>query len=820
MKHILTLALSLFIGATLQAQVHSAKDTSWKTVYRASATRVNDVVHTKLEVKFDYDKSYVHGKVWLTLQPHFYATDSLMLDAKGMDIHQVAISVDGTLKDLKYDYTDKNLLHIQLDKIYTKGEKYTVYIAYTAKPDEFEGRDKKTVAGAKGLYFINPKGKDKNKPTQIWTQGETEHTSVWCPTIDKPNQKTTQEIYLTVPDKYITLSNGLLINQTKNTDGTRTDYWKMDLPHAPYLMFIGVGEYAIIKDSYKNKEVSYYVEKPYESVARNIFGKTPEMITCFSTLTGVDYPWPKYNQMVSRDFIAGAQENTTATLHNESAQQNARQLVDGNHWEDVISHELFHHWFGDLVTCESWSNITVNESFATYGEVLWREYKYGKESADEHRYEDLQTYLASKSEDKDLVRFYYEDKDDVFDRVSYPKGGCILNMLRTVVGDSAFFKSLHLYLTSNKFKSAEAHQLRLAFEEITGQDLNWFFNQWYYGSGHPILDIAYDYDNSIKMVNVHIKQTQQTGKTFKLPFAIDVHDANTVKRYNVMMDKAEQTFSFPASPQYNWVSVDADKYLVCEKTDHQKTANYIYQYTHAKNYIDRKEAMDYFGEHISKLEVRNILPKAIQDKYYKLRIQALNIFEDAKNITAQEEKLIYQIAQKDPYRLVQASAIDVLDILNKNQYKKFLIAATQDSSYSVAGAALQALSTIDKIAAKTIADKLKNDTKGRLNEAIDIIDIINKTDSDFDIIAKDYESKKPQEKFTKTKQFIYYLSVVKNTEKLKKGIDMLIQFRDMIAPYYPPIKEFIKTKLNLLIKLKTKNGGNIKEQMDYIKSKI
>lgn len=820
MRYILVLTLSLFISASLQAQAHSEKDTSWKTTYRASATRVNNLVHTKLEVRFDYDKSYMYGKVWLTLQPHFYATDSLTLDAKGMDIHRVALSVEGMLKDLKYTYTNNSLLHIQLDKTYTKNEKYIVYVDYTAKPNELNAKGSSAIKDAKGLYFINPKGEDKNKPTQIWTQGETEATSAWCPTIDKPNQKTTQEIYMTVPDKYITLSNGALINQTKNVDGTRTDYWKMDLPHTPYLMFMGVGEYAIIKDTYKNKEVSYYVEEEYAPVARNIFGKTPEMIDCFATLTGVDFAWNKYAQIVGRDYVSGAMENTTATLHQESAQQNARQLVDENQWEDVISHELFHQWFGDLVTCESWSNITVNESFATYGEVLWREYKYGKESADEHRYEDLQNYLASKSENKDLVRFYYADKEDVFDRVSYPKGGCILNMLRTVVGDSAFFKSLHLYLTNNKFKSAEAHQLRLAFEEITGQDLNWFFNQWYYGNGHPILDISYSYDNSSNMINVHIKQTQQIEKIFKLPFAIDVHDANTIKRYNVVMDKAEQTFSFSASPQYSWVSVDADKYLVCEKIDHQKTANYIYQYTHAKNYIDRKEAMDYFSMHVNELEVRNILSKAIQDKYYKLRIQALNIFEDVKNITPQEEKLVYQIAQKDPYRLVQASAIDVLGTLNKKQYKNFLAAATQDSSYNVAGAALEALSGIDKATAKTIAGKVKNDTKGRLSEATDIIDVITKTDDDFNAIATDYESKKPQEKFAKTKQFTYYLSVVKSTEKLKKGVDLLIQFRDRIAPYYPPIKEFIEAKLNLLIKLKAKNGTDVTEQMDYIKSKL
>ena len=132
------------------------------------------------------------------------------------------------------------------------------------------------------MYFINPRGEEKDKPTQIWTQGETEHNSVWFPTIDKPNQKTTEEITMTVPDKYVTLSNGLLISQKKNADGTRTDTWKMDLPHAPYLFFMGVGEYSIIKDNYKGKEVDYYVEKEYAPVARRIFGHTPEMIGFYS----------------------------------------------------------------------------------------------------------------------------------------------------------------------------------------------------------------------------------------------------------------------------------------------------------------------------------------------------------------------------------------------------------------------------------------------------------------------------------------------------------------------------------------------------------
>ncbi|HJY23944.1 MAG TPA: M1 family metallopeptidase, partial [Hanamia sp.] len=338
-------------------------------------------------------------------------------------------------------------------------------------------------------------------------------------TIDKPGQKTTQEITTTVPSKYVTLSNGLLTSQKKNADGTRTDTWKMNLPNSPYLFFMGVGDYTIVKDYYKKMSVDYYVEKEYAPVAKRIFGETPAMIGFFEKITGVPYAWPKYDQIVGRDYVSGAMENTTATLHQESAYQNARQLVDGNAWESVIAHELFHHWFGDLVTAESWSNITLNESFANYSQYLWDEYRHGKDAADENAFTEMQGYLMSGSNDKDLVRFHYKDKEDVFDAVSYNKGGRILNMLRNYVGDSAFFKSLNKYLTTYKFKSAEAQQLRLVFEDITGKDLNWFWNQWYYGSGQPDLDISYDYNEG--KARVIVQQQQKGGNVFKLPIAID-----------------------------------------------------------------------------------------------------------------------------------------------------------------------------------------------------------------------------------------------------------------------------------------------------------
>ncbi|HOZ70568.1 MAG TPA: M1 family peptidase, partial [Chitinophagaceae bacterium] len=310
MKKVLLSVLFLLAGITMMAQPKPPADTAWKKEYRETATRINNLVHTKLEVKPDFSKSWLYGKAWITLKPHFYATDSLTLDAKGMEFKKITLLKGTKQLPLKYTYNDWQL-KIQLDKTYKASESYTVYIEYTAKPDEFEEKYAKgAMLGIKGMYFINPKGEDKNKPTQIWTQGETESSSAWFPTIDKTQQKTTQELTVTVDNKYVTLSNGKLMSQKKNADGTRSDYWKMDLPHSPYLFFLGVGDYAVIKDSWRGKEVNYYVEKEYASVAKKIFGNTPEMMSFFSKITGVDFPWIKYSQITGRDYVAGAMENT------------------------------------------------------------------------------------------------------------------------------------------------------------------------------------------------------------------------------------------------------------------------------------------------------------------------------------------------------------------------------------------------------------------------------------------------------------------------------------------------------------------------------
>ncbi|RXK57386.1 M1 family peptidase [Lacibacter luteus] len=817
------LTLSLTTGF---AQTEEKADTSWKQEYRATPEKKHALIHTKLEANFDIPNSQLKGNVWLTLKPHFYPSNTLVLDAKGMQIEYVALQKGATRTKLTYDY-DGLLLNIKLDKTYKNNESYTVYIQYLAKPSEFKSKGSAAITDARGMYFINPKGEEKGKPTQIWTQGETEATSVWVPIIDKTNQKTTQEFYLTVPTKWVTLSNGKLISQKTNTNGTRTDYWKMDQPHSPYLFFVGAGDFAVVKDSWKGKEVNYYVDKEYASVAKKIFGLTPEMMTYFSKITGVDYPWAKYSQITGHDYVSGAMENTTATLHSDAAHQDARELVDGNNWEGTIAHELFHQWFGDYVTTESWSNLTLNESFANYSEYLWDEYKYGKDKADATNYSAMQGYLGSGSEKKDLVRYYYHDKEDMFDAVSYNKGGRILHMLRNYIGDSAFFKSINLYLTTNKYKTAEAHQLRLAFEEITGKDLNWFFNQWYFGAGHPSLDITYGYDDATKKASVIVKQTQK-DKLFQLPVAIDIYNGSSKIRHQVWVKNAVDTFSFDAATKPDLINFDGDKILLAVKKENKTLEEYIHQYKHAGLYLDRREAIDFISKKQDDAKAVAFMKEALTDKYSGLRNFTLSKLDIKKPAVVEAtEASVESIAKKDPSRITRSRAVEMLGNLKKPAYKALFTSLLNDSSYTLNAAALTALEKIDAAAALTEAKRLsKQPMKGNLVEAIASTLIKSGDESSFDEIIESYSKMGvTQAKFNLTSSLANFIGIIKNTEKVKRGVDEIVQFRNAIPEQFgvtPVIDNFLKTVIGKKETAK-KSGEDVtalQEQIDYIKSKL
>ncbi|RYE23027.1 MAG: hypothetical protein EOP51_11705, partial [Sphingobacteriales bacterium] len=476
------------------------------------------------------------------------------------------------------------------------------------------------------LYFINTDYGIPNKPAQIWTQGETEANSHWMPTIDKPNTRFTTQIELTVPDSFKTLSNGELIKQTHNGN-LRTDVWKMDKPIQAYAAMFAIGKFSVIEDKWRGKEVSYYVEQDYEPYARDMFKNTPAMIEYFSGITGVAYPWNKYNQVVVRDYVSGAMENTSASLFGEFMNQTKRELDDYGS-EDVVAHELFHQWFGDYVTAESWSNLTLNESFASYGENLWRRHKYGDASADIQCSDELEKYLQyTKRQDPPLLRFYYDDKEQMFDRVSYEKGGAILYYLHGLMGDSAFYKSMNVYLTKNALQPAEVAYWRLAIEEVTGQDWNWFFNQWYNKAGHPQLDIRYAYDDAAKQLTVTV--TQKQDSLYVLPLKAEIVKDNTIQTLDWTIKKRKEVFTYPYTNGVAPVIMpDSKHWLVGELTENKLPAQWLVQFEHSSdNVLNRKLALMNVYKQMDQQASQNIFNKALNDKSEDIREIALQLLQ-------------------------------------------------------------------------------------------------------------------------------------------------------------------------------------------------
>ena len=680
-------------------------------VYRSTVKMETDIIHTKLDVRFDWSKKHVLGKAWITAKPYFNPTDKMVLDAKGFDLLKVAM--DGSNAPLKYTYEDDKLT-INLGKSFNRTEKYTVYIEYVAKPDEAPVGGSAAITSDKGLFFINADGSEPDKPKQIWTQGETESNSKWFPTFDKPNEKMTDEIYMTVEDKYKTLSNGLMKDSKKNSDGTRTDHWVMDMPHSPYLVMMAVGEFEVETEKWRGKDIMYYVEPKYKGKGKVIFKNVPEILDFFSDRLGVEYPWQKLAHIVVRDYVSGAMENTTAIIYGEFLNGTERELIDKDYNETVVAHEMFHHWFGDLVTAESWSNLTVNESFADYSESLWLEHKYGTDAADYHRREVADGYFGQAEQNMhSLVDFRYNNREEMFDAHSYNKGGCILHMLRNYMGDDAFFEGLKKYLTDNKFKSGEAQQLRLALEEVGGEDLNWFFNQWYYKAGHPVVDVSYEYDEANKKMKMTVLQKQEAKEgvpyIFDLPFSVDIYSAagQAPKREKVRMTKRSETFTFEVLSKPVLVDFDGDRMLLVQKTDNHSEEEWMFMYNNSKRYLARAEALDALkASKNPKAQVT--IKSALNDKFWGIReeaIQSVMIKDDPSVLDK-----IAAIAQSDTRSTVRSAALSKLAASKEQKWAAtYRTVLEKEQAYPVISAAMQSLYKVDPDGATLAAKKFEND---------------------------------------------------------------------------------------------------------------
>ena len=659
-----------------------------------AATIVHDLLDTKLDVRFDWSRQWLLGTATLTLRPHFYTQNQVVLDAKGFDVKNVRLLTGIKEKNLTYSY-DKKKLTVTLDRSYSHTEPYQIRIQYVAKPNDLEVSGSAAIRQDKGLYFINPQGLDKTKPRQIWTQGETEGSSCWFPTIDRPNQRMTQEISLTVESSLKTLSNGLLVSSKKNNDGTRTDTWKQSLPHAPYLAMLAVGDFAVISESWSGKAVDYYVDPRFASTAEAIFGNTPEMLDFFSKKLGVDFPWEKYTQVAVHDFVSGAMENTTAVTFEQSLVQfTKRELIDvGYDPESTVAHELFHHWFGDYVTSESWANLPLNESFADYSELLWAEYKYGADAAALVQQEKMNRYLEeAQSKREPLIRYHYARNEDMFDRHSYDKGGRVLHMLRKYVGDDAFFTALNRYLTQNKFSTAEIAKLRLAFEETTGEDLMWFFDQWFLQRGHPELKVTHSFAGN--QVSLRVQQIQDStfSPIYRLPVTVTTWVNNQPTDHRIVVTKADQTFRFSTSQRPTLVKFDSEAQLLAQVNEERSQDELLYQFSHARNYLQKYEAIELLRSKNSDLAVSAMLRNALSDSFWAVRraaVQALRRYKGAEGNAVRKE--LQRVASSDKNSQVRATALTTLSAFINENYGALYTASLADSSYRVVSAAVQAL---------------------------------------------------------------------------------------------------------------------------------
>ena len=702
-------------------------------IYRATPAKIWEIVHTRVKLRFDFVKKEAYGAATLRIQPYAQADDTLVLDAKGMIIAKVGVK-EGPLEKLRllpyrYDSSQLRILVKGLDfGNLAMANQQLIYIEYTSRPYATEAGGSKAITEDRGLYFINTDGAIPNKPAQIWTQGETESNSRWLPTIDKPNQRTTLDLSLVVPDTMQTLGNGKLLYNTPQDFGMRQDDWQMDQPIQVYAIMFAIGKFAITKDSWqdplgKKRDVFYYTEPAYASYARGMFRHTPEMIEFFSRATGVTYPWNKYSQVVVRDYVSGAMENTSASLFGEWMNQNNRQLLDAT--GDVVSHELFHQWFGDYVTAESWSNLTVNESFATYGEQLWRRYKFGPASAAELAFDDLQIYLKStERDDPPLVRYHYRDREEMFDRVSYQKGASILHYINSMIGDTLFNKAMGIYLRRNALNSAEASQWRLALEEATGTDWTQFFNEWYYRGGHPVLRVRYAYDDVASRLTVTVRQASSPDSALKYSLALKaaVISGTGQRMEDWKISARSQTFTYPYEGGQRPVIVpDARHALPGIIKEDKSPREWLVQLKTSNHFTSKRRAITAAMAAQADPVSLSILQLGLDDTLTGIRAYTLSqlaLVTSQSSREALRAKVAY-LLQTDGSNRVRASALSVAGAWKLKTELPAIVSAIDDSSYYVAGSALHALRLLDADSAYALAERLlPTEPKGYLQDAV------------------------------------------------------------------------------------------------------
>jgi aminopeptidase N len=606
---------------------------------------------------------------------------------------------------------------ILLDRIYTAGEQITVKIDYSTHYVNTADADTAIGSFGRGLRFIKPSADEPNKPRQIWSQGESEFNRYWVPSYDSPNDFRTTELTATVEKPFTVVSNGRLESTKDNGNNTRTFHWVMDQPYSNYLTSIVVGEFVPVEQKFADVPVYNF---GYPNETKEVAATTknlPATIKFFSDITGVKYPYAKYSQTFVEDF-GGGMENISATTQIEEMIHDERELLDTDS-ESLQAHELAHQWFGDYVTCRDWGQIWLNESFATYMQGMWDEKFKGE---DEFLYTDIranqQQVLGAwrQGNRRPIVTEYYANKDAMFDTYAYPGGGSVLHMLRKQIGDKAFFRGLNHYLTQNAHQPVSTEELRIAFEEVTGQSLDEFFHQWLYTMGHPVFEVTQSYDDAAKKLTLNVKQTQQIDPKNEYPQTqyirakVDIEIDNKIE--TVWVEPKETnvfTFDLPTKPKL--VNFDYQDTILKEMKFEKSLDDLLYQMANDKDVLGRRWAMGELEKLAAKPENKTKITDALlvsmeKDKFWRIRLAALSVLANiyspdpapgqerpAASIDEKAATVLLRLT-KDKESLIRSEAIELLGETRDAKYANVFTPALNDRSYTVIDSAAVALARV------------------------------------------------------------------------------------------------------------------------------
>jgi aminopeptidase N len=644
-------------------------------------SRDYDLQHSKISLHFDLDQKKVLGEVTHSLSILRDGSTKIAFDSVGLTIQSVTLNKTAA----KFE-TSADKLIIPLPAAAKAGDRFDVSIRYEGKP-------------AKGIYFILPDMDYPDRPKQIWTQGESEDTRYYLPTYDYPNDRLTTETILTVPASWITVSNGKLVSVSEAGKGLKTWYWKESVPSSTYLITIVAGEFDEVKDTWRGIPVTYYAPKGRGDRLSLNYGRTPAMMDLFSKKFGVDYAWEKYAQVMVDDFVAGGMENSSATTNTSTSLVHpklAPEYLTGE--DDLISHELGHQWFGDLVTTKDWGDIWLNEGFATFLEAVWTEAHFGKDQADYERWNSAREWFESNNLwNKPIVRHDFDDSSE-FDGNAYTKGGWVLYMLRHQIGEAAFYRGIRHYLEVNRGKNVVTSDLAKAIEEATHTNVDRFFSQWLYGAGAPKFDLSYTYDGEKHQVMLTVKQTQMVeGRVglFRVPVEVEITTASGPKLYNVTVSKDKQTFPLPAESAPLMVLFDKGGHVLKSGEFHKEKKEWLYQLKNAADLADRADAVVALGKIKNDEEVVAALGETLRnDKAWGVRAIAADTLGKLDGASASRLLLAALDSNDKPW--VRSRAVSALGNFKDDAAvaAKLNSIAKQDDSYRARAAALQALGSL------------------------------------------------------------------------------------------------------------------------------